>query len=161
MKLSRAFRVAGFGLVSAFAALFCAACEGEYVIPITAAPTHKVDQRLIGNWVEKGGTDRIRVRSYDEMNYIVSYNDDLYRAYHSDLGKMPLVTLQDVDSPSRIYAFVVYKLSDDGKTLSLRAVEAKVIPKQLKIMEDLQKLLKKEADNPALFGDEGQFERKE
>ena len=97
------------------------------------------------------------MRRLDDSIYIVSYNGDLFRAFHSDVGKTSFVSLQDLESADRKYAYIAYKISDDGKKLDVRVVDTKVIPKELKDSANVQKLLKKNFENPALFGDEGEF----
>ena len=132
-------------------------CEGDYPVPITPGPTRKIDQRLLGNWVSKDGTDKVKVRRLDDSVYIVSYNGDLLRAFHSDVGKSSFISLQDIDSAGRKYSYLTYKLSDNGERLEVRVVDTKVIPKELKDSASVQKLLTKNSENSALFGDEGQF----
>jgi hypothetical protein len=134
-------------------------CEGDYSVPITSSPTRKIDQRLLGNWVSKDGTEKMKVRKFDESNYIVSYDGDLYRAYHSDVGNTSFVSAQEIDSAGRKYVYLAYKLSNDGQRLDLRAVDDKVIPKQTKDSVTVEKLLKKNLQNAQLFGDEGQYIR--
>lgn len=101
----------------------------------------------------------MKVRKFDDSNYIVSCDGDLYRAYHSDLGQTPFVSAQEIDSAGRKYVYLAYKLSDDGQQLDLRAVEDKVIPKETKDSVSVQKLLKKNLQNSQLFGDVAQFVR--
>ena len=57
----------------------------------------------------------MRVRRLDDSTYVVYYDGDLFRAYHSDVAEMPLVSVQDLNSSDRGYAYVVWKLSSDGK----------------------------------------------
>ncbi len=147
------------GVVVVACCLTFSACEGDYAIPITSGPTNKIDQRLLGNWVSKDGTDKMKVRKLDHSTYIVSYNGDLYRAFHSDVGKTSFISAQDIDSADRKYAYLAYMLSDDGKRLDLRAVNNKVIPKETNDSVTVKKLLKKNLQNSELFGDEGQFTR--
>src|SRR5262249_7470697 len=97
----------------------CTACEGVYDVPITSAPTQKIDGRLVGDWKEKDGKDVMKVRKYDDSVYIISYAGDLYRGFHSATAKLPFITVQDIDNPSRKYAYFVYRLSDDGALLEL------------------------------------------
>jgi hypothetical protein len=52
--------------------------------------------------------------------------------YHSDVAETPLVSVQDLNSNDRKYAYIVWKLSDDSSHLSLRNVSDKVIPKETK-----------------------------
>jgi hypothetical protein len=134
-------------------------CEGDYAVPITSGPTRKIDPRLLGNWVSKDRTDKVKVRSLDDSIYIVSYNGDLYRAFHSDVGKTSFINAQDIDSADRKYFYLAYKLSDDGKHLHLRAVNTEMIPKETKNSSKVQKLLKLNLQSAKLFGEEGQFDR--
>ena len=134
-------------------------CDGDYAVPITSSPTRKIDARLLGNWVSKGGTEKMKVRKFDDSFYIVSYDGDLYRAHHSDLGKTSFVTAQEIDSAGRKYVYLAYKLSDDGQQLDLQAIDDKVIPKETKDSLSVQKLLKKNLHNSKLFGDEGHYVR--
>jgi hypothetical protein len=50
-------------------------------------------------------------------------------------------------------------LSGDGKTLSLRNVSDKIIPKEAKDSATVIALLKKNARNPELFGEEIEFSK--
>jgi hypothetical protein len=159
MDTTRAGRKLALVAVAVVCCLGLSGCEGDYAVPITSGPTRKIDQRILGNWVSKDGTDKIKVRSLDDSIAIVSYNSDLLRAFHSDVGKTSFISAQDIDSPDRKYVYLAYKLSDDGKRLDLRAVNTKVIPKETKGSVSVQKLLKKNLQNSELFGDEEQFGR--
>ena len=132
-------------------------CEGDYPVPITSGPTRKIDQRLLGNWVSKDGTDKMKVRRINDSIAVVSYNGDLLRAFHSDVGESSFISLQDIDSAGRKYIYLTYKVSNDGRRLDLRVVNTKVIPKETNDSVSVQKLLKKNLQNSELFGDEGQF----
>jgi hypothetical protein len=159
MNTIRVCRKLALVKVAVVCCLSFSGCEGDYSGPITSGPTRKTDRRLLGNWVSKDGTDKIKVRTLDDSIAIVSYNGDLLRAFHSDLGKSSFISLQDIDSAGRKYVYLTYKLSDDGKRLDLRVVNTKVIPKETKDSVSVQKLLKKNLLNSELFGDEGQFAR--
>jgi len=140
--------------------LCCLAFSGcEYEVPITSGPTRKVEARLLGDWVSKDGKEKMKVRRLDNSIYIVSYNGDLFRAYHSDVAKTAFVSVQDIDSAERKYAYVAWKLFEDGKQLGLRVVSARIIPKEIKTSTGVQKLLKKNLQNPELLEDEAQFTR--
>jgi hypothetical protein len=157
MNTARIYRRLALVAVAVVCCLSVTGCDGEYLVPITSGPTRKIDQRLLGNWVSKDGTDKVKVRKLDDSVYVVSFNGDLFRAFHSDVGKTSFVSLQDLESADRKYAYMAFKLSDDGKQLDVRVVDTKVIPKELKDSASVQKLLKKNLENPSLFGDEGQF----
>jgi hypothetical protein len=130
----------------------------EYEVPITPSPTRKVQEQLLGNWISLDGKEDMRVRRWDDSTYIVYYDGDLFRAYHSDVADTPFVSVQDLNSNDRKYAYVVWKLSDDGQRLSLRSVN-KVIPKETKDSGTVAALLTKNARNPELFGEEIQFRK--
>ncbi|HEY3659875.1 MAG TPA: hypothetical protein VGK91_01460 [Candidatus Udaeobacter sp.] len=144
---------AGIGLIS----LALTACQ--YDIPITSAPTRKVQERLLGDWTSADGTEKLKLRSLDDSIYIVYYDGDLFRAYHSDVAETPFATVQDLNSSDRKYAYVVWKLSDDGKKLRLRNVNDKVVPKETKDSATVVALLTKNAGNAELFGEEIEFKK--
>ena len=100
----------------------------------------------------------MKVRKLDDSIYIVYYDGDLFRAYHSDIAETPFVSVQDLNSNDRKYAYVVWKLSDDGKNLSLRSVN-KLIPKETKDSATVAALLTKNVRNPELFGEEIEFSK--
>ena len=137
--------------------LALAACH--YEVPITSSPTRKVQEQLLGNWVSLDGRENMRVRRLEDRTYVVYYDGDLFRAYHSDLAELPMVSVQDLNSNDRKYAYVTWKLSDDGNRLTLRSVNDKVIPKELKDSGAAAALLTKNARNPELFGEEIVFRK--
>jgi hypothetical protein len=143
------------GIVAALCIFALSGCE--YEVPITSNPTRKVDERLLGDWTSKDGKDKMKVRRLDDSIYIVSYNGDLFRAYHSDVAKTSFVSVQDIDSADRKYAYLTWKLSDDGKRLGLRVVSTKLIPNEIKDSAGIQKLLEKNLQNSELLEDEAQF----
>jgi hypothetical protein len=146
-----------FGVVSCLCVLAFDACQ--YEVPITSSPTRKVQEQLLGNWVSLDGKENMRVRPLDDSIYIVYYDGDLFRAYHSDVAETPFASVQDLNSNERKYAYVVWKLSDDGKRLSLRNVNRKVIPKQTRDSATVAALLTKNVRNPELFGEEIEFRK--
>jgi hypothetical protein len=141
-------------ILSAVVCLCVSACN--YEVPITSSPTHKVQEQLVGNWVSLDGKENMRVRQLDDSTYVVYYDGDLFRAYHSDVADTPFASVQDLNSNDRKYAYVVWRLSDDGKRLSLRSVN-KVIPKETKDSATVAALLTKNVGNPELFGEEIEF----
>ena len=150
-------RRSGFGIAVCLCILVFPACQ--YDVPITSGPTRKVQERLLGDWTSADGKEKLKLRRLDDGIYIVYYDGDLFRAYHSDVADTPFASVQDINSNDRKYAFVVWKLSDDGKHLSLRNVSDKVIPKETKDSAAIVALLKKNARNPDLFGEEIEFSR--
>ena len=156
MKSSQVFHrtVILFGVVSLWILCF-AGCQCD--VPITSSPTRNVDQRLLGDWRSLDGKEDLRVRRLDDNTYVIYYDGDLFRAYHSDVGDTPFATLQDLNSNDRKYAYIVWKFSDDGKSLRLRNVSDKVIPKETKDSATIVALLTKNAEKPELFGEEIEF----
>jgi hypothetical protein len=118
-----------------------------------------VQEELLGNWVSLDGKENMRVRRLDDSTYVVYYDGDLFRAYHSDVAEIPFTTVQDLNSSDRKYAYVIWKLSDDGKNLRLRSVNDKVVPKETKDSTGVVALLTKNARNPELFGEEIEFKK--
>ena len=146
-----------FGIVVCLCALGFNACH--YEVPITSSPTRKVQEQLLGNWVSLDGKENMRVRRLDDSTYVVYYDGDLFRVYHSDVAEMPLASVQDLNSNDRKYAYVVWKLSDSGERLTLRNVNNKVIPKETKDSAAAAELLTKNARNPELFGEQIEFRK--
>ncbi|PYL42433.1 MAG: hypothetical protein DMF42_06840 [Verrucomicrobia bacterium] len=151
------YRRLGFGIAVSLCILAFTACE--YEVPITSSPTRKVQERLLGNWISQDGKEHMRVRRLDDNIYIVYYDGDLFRAYHSDVANTPFVSVQDINSNDRKYAYVVWKLSDDSKDLRLRSVNRDVIPKEKKNSTAVAKFLEENANNPDLLGEEIQFNK--
>ena len=113
---------------------------------------------MLGDWTSTDGKEKMKVRKLDDSIYIVYYDGDLFRAYHSDIAETPFVSVQDLNSNDRKYSYVVWKLSDDGKHLSLRSVN-KLIPKETKDSATVAALLTKNVRNPELFGEEIEFRK--
>jgi hypothetical protein len=147
----------GVGIAVNLCILAFSACE--YEVPITSSPTRKVQQQVLGNWISQDGKEHLRVRRLDENIYIVYYNGDLFRVYHSDVADTPFVSVQDINSNDRKYAYVVWKLSDDSKHLTLHSVNRDVIPKEKKDSTGVAKFLEENAKNPDLLGEEIQFNK--
>jgi hypothetical protein len=120
-----------------------------------------VQEQLLGNWTSTDGKEKLKLRSLDESTYIVYYDGDLFRAYHSDVTETPFATVQDLNSSHRKYAYVIWKLSDDGKNLRLRNVNDKVVPRETKDSATIVALLTRNARNPELFGEEIEFRKEQ
>jgi len=150
------YRRLAFGVLVGWCIVAFSACN--YEVPITSSPTRKVQEQLLGNWISLDGKENMRVRRLDDSTYVVYYDGDLFRAYHSDVAERPFASVQDLNSNDRKYAYVVWKLSDDGKRLSLRSVN-KVIPKETKDSATVAALLTKNAHNPELLGEEIEFRK--
>jgi len=131
----------------------------QYEVPITSSPTQKVQEQLLGDWRSTDGKEELKLRRLDDGVYIVYYDGDIFRAYHSDVAGTPFVTVQDLNSSDRKYAYVIWKLSDNGKDLRLRSVNDKVVPKETRDSATIVELLTKNARNPELFGEEIEFRK--
>jgi hypothetical protein len=150
-------RQLGFGIALCLCMVGVAACN--YEVPITSSPTRNVQEQLLGDWTSSDGKEQLKVRRLDESFYVVYYDGDLFRAYHSDVADVSFVSVQDLNSNDRKYAYVAWKLSDDGKHLTLRNVSDKVIPKETKDSATVVALLNKDAHNPDLLGEEIEFRK--
>jgi hypothetical protein len=153
-KLMR-LRLSGIAIV--LCSLTLISCN--YDVPITSAPTRKVQEQLLGNWRSTDGKEELKLRRLDDSTYIVYYDGDLFRAYHSDVAETPFATVQDLNSSDRKYAYVIWKSSDDGKNLRLRSVSDRIVPKETKDSVSVVALLTKNARNPELFGEEIEFRK--
>ena len=118
-----------------------------------------MQEQLLGDWRPADRKEELKLRSLDDSVYIVYYDGDLFRAYHSDVAETPFATIPDLNSNDRKYAYVVWKLSDDGKHLSLRNVSDDVISKEIKDSGTVAALLTKNASKPELFGEEIEFRK--
>ena len=145
------------GVTVALLSLALGACQ--YDVPITSSPTRKVQEQLLADWRSTDGKEELKLRRLDDSIYIVYYDGDLFRAYHSDVAETPFATVQDLNSSDRKYAYVVWKLSDDGKHLSLRNVSDKVISKEIRDSGTVAALLTKNASNLELFGEQIEFKK--
>jgi hypothetical protein len=145
------------GVTFVLFSLALGACQ--YDVPITSSPTRKVREQLLGNWRSSDGKEELKLRRLDDSIYIVYYDGDLFRAYHSDVAETPFATIQDLNSSDRKYAYLVWKLSDDGKHLSLRNISDKVISREIRDSDTVAALLTKNATNPELFGEEIEFRK--
>jgi hypothetical protein len=106
-----------------------------------------VQEQLLGNWVSLDDKENMRVRRLDDSTYVVYYDGDLFRAYHSDVAETPFASVQDLNSNDRKYAYVVWKLSDDGTRLSLRNISNQLIPTETRDSATVAALLTKSAQS--------------
>lgn len=154
-------RLSPFWLIAA-GCVFFTGCN--YDVPLTAKPTHKIDARLLGEWVavdpDAKREEIMSVRKFDDATYAVAMDDDIYRVYHSDFAGVTFVSVQDLNSDDRKYCFYRWSLSADGRTLTLQAVSTKMVPEETKGRAAIQKLIKANIANPTLFEKELHFIRK-
>lgn len=139
----------------ALASLLLAGCD--YEVPLTTKPARAVDHRLIGDWVSPDSW--IKVRPFDGEHYVIFHNGGFFRAWHSTVAGLPLVTVQAIEDKERRYAYLAYNLSDDGKRLNLRFVRDEVVSKKIKDTVAMQKAIEQHAKQPELLSDLTPFTR--
>jgi hypothetical protein len=139
----------------AIVCLVLTACN--YDVPLTEKPTRKIEERLLGDWVsfdkDEQKMEQMHVRKLDDSTYVVALDKDIYRIFHSDFADTAFVSVQDLNSEERKYAYYAWTLSADGKELRVKIVSTNVVPEETKGREALQKLLQANLANPKLYGD--------
>jgi len=142
--------------------LLLAGCN--YDFPLTPKPTQRVDARLLGEWVvvdkDNQKEEHLSVRQLDDTTYVVTFDGDIYRAFHSDYAGTAFMSVQDLNADNRKYVYFKWTLSPDNTQLTLVGVSNKVVPETTKDRGAIQKLIKANLTNPALFGDPLTFTRK-
>lgn len=116
----------------------------DYGVPLTAGPTRPVQAKLLGDWVEITADkerDQLGIRRLDDSTYIVVLNGDAYRAFHSDLGDEPFVSVQNLNDDERKYCWYRWSLSADGKQLTLEGVSDQLVPDEARDPAEAQRLL--------------------
>lgn len=146
----------------AAALLGLAGCD--YDVPVTTEPTRPVQPSLVGSWGSYDPAEQklelMSVRQWDDTHYAVSIDRDIYRAHHSDLGPLALVSVQDLNSDDHKYVYYLWSLSADGRQLTLRRVRQELVPDKVKDIPTIQRLLRENAANPKLFDQDQVFTRK-
>lgn len=131
-------------------------------VPITEAPTRKINEQFLGDWIarndENGETVRMKVAKLDDYKYVVYFDRNLYRAYHSDVANIPFVTVQDLDTKEQKYSYSVWELDTNGILIG-RSVNEKVVPDETKNSKAVRELLQKNIENPNLFNKPMKFTR--
>lgn len=149
------------GLIAA-TCLLLGGCN--YDVPLTPKPTQRVDARLLGEWVvvdkDSQKEEHLSVRQLDDTSYVVTFDGDIYRAFHSDYAGTAFMSVQDLNADNRKYVYFTWKLSPDNTQLTLAGVSNKVVPEATKDRAAIQKLIKANLSNPALYGDPLTFSRK-
>ena len=104
--------------------------------------------------------EHLSVRQLDDTTYVVTFDGDIYRVFHSDFAGTAFVSVQDLNADNRKYVYFTWQLSADNTQLTLVGVSNKVVPETTKDRGAIQKLIKANLANPALFGDPLTFTRK-
>lgn len=137
-----------------------------YEAPLTDKPTAKIDDRLLGDWVESDNKDHhMYVAKLSDSEYVVAYSETIFRVCHSDFAGLHIVSAQNIgplDAGKGKYSLESWELQDDGKKLVLRTINNKVVAETLKTTADIQKAITDNLKNPDLFNPEaGTFLRVE
>ena len=128
-----------------------------YEAPLTEAPTRKIDERLIGDWVsveEKPSV--IQIRKFDDSNFILIDGGTVYRVFHSDFEGITFLSLQNLESngsSARKFAFIDYRFEQPNRVRA-RAVNKEIVPESLRTTSELQKSLRDYLKDPQLFNKE-------
>lgn len=142
--------------------LFIVGCHFDF--SLTANPTRPIDNRLVGDWVyvdvDGQRIERMNVRKLDATTFIVSYEGELYRAFHSDFAGVSFISVQDLHSDPGKFLYLVYKLSSDDAKLGLKYVNPKFVPETVKDQAAIQEFIKRNLNNPSLFGEELVYSRR-
>jgi hypothetical protein len=142
--------------------LFLAGCN--YDFPLTPKPTQRTNPNLLGEWMvidkDNGKEEHLSVRELDETSYVITFDGDIYRVFHSDYAGVPFLSVQDLNADNRKYVYFVWQLSADNTQLTLKGVSNHVVPESTKDRAAMQKLIKANVTNPALYGDPLTFTRK-
>jgi hypothetical protein len=135
----------------------------NYELPLTAKPTRRIEERLIGDWITSSSGEQkeeiLHVRRWDDSTYAVAFDNDLYRASHSDLDGTSFLSVQDLNSSERKYLYMLFSLSADGQKLGLQTMSAKVVPEKIRSQGAIQKLVRQNIHNPELLGEVLTFTR--
>jgi hypothetical protein len=147
-------------LSSAVVACTLALSACDYDVPITANPTRRVDARLLGNWtlVSPLKSEHMKIRRFDDSNYVIAYQDGFYRAHHSDVADLPLVSVQQIED-QRKFVYFAWQLSDDGNRLTIKTIRASVVPKETRDSATVTKLIETNRANAQLFEDSFAYTR--
>lgn len=140
-----------------FAVLLLAGCN--YDSALTSKPTQKIEARLLGVWLGgDDGKDAMIVRPYDDSTYVVAMDDEIYRVFHSEFSGTAFLSVQELGNAK--YLYLTAAVSADGRQLTVRTVNTKVVPEETKGRPALQKLIKANLANPALYNEPLVFTRK-
>jgi len=136
----------------------------DYDAPLTPAPTHPIDPRLLGDWEPVKPADPkdpgMHVRAWDDFTYAVAIEQDVYRVYHSDFAGTAFVSVQDLNSAGRKYCYYTWSLSTDSTQLTLRRVRNEMVPEKTMPAAAIQQLIKANLGNPKLLDTPLVFTRK-
>jgi hypothetical protein len=120
-----------------------AGCDHSF--PLTAAPTGPIDARLVGDWVTHDGSKTLTllVRRYDDQHLVFVHDGQLYRAWPSEIGRQPFLTVQALGGTKSPFVFAHYQLDDNGRLLTVRIVQYGTVPETTTTSAAAQEILLK------------------
>ena len=139
-------------------ALLAAACN--YDFPLSTKPSRPIESRLLGEWTamnDDGKPEHMTVRQWDADHYVVEYDSDVYRAFHTDVAGLPILSIQDLKGSERKYLYITWRF--EAGNLRLRAMRTEVVPESTPDAATAVKLIEKNRDNPQLFNEGAVFKR--
>jgi hypothetical protein len=142
-------------LLVACAALLLGGCD--YDVPLSTTPDRGVERNLLGNWLSPHGW--MMVRRFDADHYVVVHNGSTYRGWHTSVEGAAYVTLQSIDREPSKYAYVTYRVSEDGRRLEVRFVRDGVVPKTIMDSTAMRRAIAKHSGDSALLSDPEPFTR--
>ncbi|HYS54408.1 MAG TPA: hypothetical protein VER58_11675 [Thermoanaerobaculia bacterium] len=137
-------------------ALVFAGCD--YDVPITEAPTRRVEPRLLATWtplVAGRESEKLRIQRIDDSRYVIFYEGDVYVAHHSDIAGTPLASVRTCGR----YLYFAWELSGDGRRLTVRQINSRVVPTETRDSAAVVRLIEANRANPYLLDDGFEYSR--
>jgi hypothetical protein len=139
------------------ALLFLLLASCIYEAPLTEAPTRKIDERLIGDWVsveEKPSV--IQIRKFDDTNFVLIDGGNVYRMFHSDFEGINFLNVQNLESDgssARKFAFIDYRFEQPNRVRA-RAINKNLIADTLRTSPAIQQSVRDHLKDAQLFNKE-------
>ncbi len=135
--------------------LLLAACD--YQVPLSLRPDRAIDERFVGDWISPDGW--MKVRRFDAENYVIYHNGAVYRAWHSTVAGLPLITLQSIETKETRFAYLTGTLSSGDDRLDLRLIRDEVVSKKINDIAAMRLAIEQHAKDPGLFTSAVPFSR--
>src|SRR5438067_789394 len=123
--------------------------------------SRRLRREKCGNDCLATGKEKLKLRSFDDSIYIVYYDGDIFRAYHSDFAETPV---RDCPGPQLERSKVCLRhLEIVGRRQELEIAERQRQggPKENQGLSHHSCIPDKNASNPELFGEEIEFKKRE
>jgi hypothetical protein len=146
----------------------------EYTVPLVVKPEIEIDKAVLGVWeqrTEDNKPERLLVLPLDDKEYLVSFPSETDKAMFARaclvrIAGETLVQLRwfgtvqgDLARDNRVYQYAVFSVVKD--TLSVRMLNADVVPKTVKSPDELAGAIAEGMDQPDLFREPMVFQRVE